>query len=131
MSATHTFALAAIILAAGKSSRMGQPKMLLPWRDGTILAHEIKIWSSLAALVAVVHAANDSGIIAELDRVKFPTANRITNPDAARGMFSSIQCAASWNHWQSDITHYAIILGDQPQIQQATLRSLIDFAREY
>src|SRR5690606_22119320 len=33
--------LAAIVLAAGASSRMGRPKALLPWGDRTLLEHEL------------------------------------------------------------------------------------------
>lgn len=33
--------IAAVILAGGKSSRMGQPKELLPWRSGTIISELI------------------------------------------------------------------------------------------
>jgi len=33
----------AIVLAAGISSRMGQPKLVLPWRETTIIGHVVKI----------------------------------------------------------------------------------------
>lgn len=50
--------LAAIVLAAGASRRMGRPKPLLPWRDGTLLGSEL---ATLAAAgidrVAVVLGA--------------------------------------------------------------------------
>jgi molybdenum cofactor cytidylyltransferase len=35
--------LAAVILSAGASSRMGQPKALLPYREGTFLEHLIQV----------------------------------------------------------------------------------------
>ena len=34
----------AIILAAGESKRMGQPKMLLPWGKVTVLEHVISVF---------------------------------------------------------------------------------------
>ena len=34
--------ITAIILAAGRSRRMGQPKMLLPWGETTVLGHVIQ-----------------------------------------------------------------------------------------
>ncbi len=44
-----------IILGAGASSRMGTPKLLLPWRDTTIIGHLISQWRELgAAQIAVV-----------------------------------------------------------------------------
>ena len=35
--------LAAIVLAAGASRRMGRPKPLLPWRNSTLLEHELAV----------------------------------------------------------------------------------------
>ena len=32
---------AAILLAAGESTRMGQPKALLPWGDQTLIEYQI------------------------------------------------------------------------------------------
>jgi CTP:molybdopterin cytidylyltransferase MocA len=43
-------------------------------------------------------------------------------------MFSSIQCAARWPGWKTGLTHWAIILGDQPQLRIETLRDLLCFA---
>ena len=102
--------------------------MLLPWGETTILAHEVTVWKSLGAIqVAVVIACDDAAIEDELDRSNFLRENRIINPDPSRGMFSSIQCAALWSHWNDALTHFALVLGDQPHLQTATLRSLIEF----
>ena len=124
--------VAAIILAAGRSSRMGRPKMLLPWGGTTVLGHLIALWTKTAAdQIAVVHAAGDPALASELDRLHFPVENRIINPQPDRGMFSSVQCAAQWAGWKPGLTHWAIALGDQPHIQSATLAALIDFAARH
>ena len=108
---------------------MGRPKMLLPWGETTVLGHLIALWSRLPAeQIAVVCAPADAAITAELDRLRFPVANRIVNPDPSRGMFSSIQCAARWPGWRAALTHWAIVLGDQPHLRPATLAALADFA---
>lgn len=121
--------LGAILLAAGASSRMGKPKLLLPWGTTSILEHLIHQWTNLgAAQVAVVRAANDAAVGSELDRIGFPAGNRIANPEPERGMFSSIQCAARWGGWKADLTHWAIVLGDQPHLAAETLRRLLEFA---
>src|SRR4030067_719174 len=39
--------ISAIILAAGESKRMGQPKMLLPWGHTTVLGHVIEVQESV------------------------------------------------------------------------------------
>src|ERR1051326_7705320 len=43
-------------------------------------------------------------------------------------MFRSIQCAAEWKNWQSELTHWAIVLGDQPHLRLDTLRSILSFS---
>jgi molybdenum cofactor cytidylyltransferase len=122
-------AFGAVILAAGASSRMGQPKLLLPWGGTTVLGHLIDQWRALKATqITVVHAAGHQTIAIELDRLGFPAANRIANPQPDRGMFGSIQCAAAWGEWNPALTHAVIVLGDQPHLLQETLQALLGFA---
>lgn len=80
-----------------------------------------------AGQIGVVCAASDEPIQAELDRLRFPKAHRILNPQPERGMFSSIRCAAQWSGWAAELTHWAISLGDQPHVRQETLRTLLEF----
>jgi molybdenum cofactor cytidylyltransferase len=119
-------ALGAIILAAGLSTRMGQPKLLLPWGKTSVLGHLLEQWHSLRARqVAVVVAATDPGLERELDRLGFSAKNRVVNEAPELGMLSSIQCAARWTGWAAQITHWAIVLGDQPHLRPATLHALL------
>ena len=97
------FSLAAFLLAAGRSSRMGRPKLLLPWGGTSVLGHLINQWQVLKAKqIAIVCAAADSLIQAELDRLGFSANDRVLNAAPDRGMFSSIQCAAQWPGWRAD-----------------------------
>lgn len=124
--------LGVAILAAGASSRMGQPKLLLPWGATTVLGHLLAQWQQVgAAQVTAVVAAGDAGMNGELDRLGFPRAHRVTNPDPARGMFSSIQCSARWSGWEPVLTHFAITLGDQPHLQVETLRAVAGFSSQH
>jgi len=124
--------LATILLAAGASSRMGRPKLLLPWHDTTVIGRLISLWQTVgASQIAVVHRPDDGPLSAELDRLGFPRHDRIVNPRPEDGMFSSIRCAARWNGWDPAISHWAIALGDQPQLAVATLRALLDGAAQY
>jgi len=125
------FKLSAVVLAAGASTRMGRPKMLLPWGSKSILAHSVQTWERLGVSVAIVWAGKDEGIEAELERMSFPEERRIVNRDPGRGMFSSIQTAAQWTGWDGVLTHWAIVLGDQPHLKEATLRRVIEFANEF
>lgn len=119
----------AVILAAGASSRMGRPKLLLPWNGGTVLSHLVTVWQELGVKqVAVVYAAANKKLLIELNRLGFPTTHRIINPVPQEGMFSSIRCAAQWPGWLPEITELAIVLGDQPQLKLSTLRALLRFS---
>ncbi len=130
--APRTFSLGTVILAAGFSSRMGRPKLLLPWGGTTVLGQLIAEWTRLrAAQIAVVCQAGDGAMQAELDRLGFPAAGRIVNPDPERGMFSSVQCAARWEGWKPGLTRWAVALGDQPHLLPGTLDGLIEFARRH
>lgn len=110
---------------------MGQPKMLLPWRASTVIGTIVSRWRELGSgQIAVVMRPDDSALAAELDRLKISPGNRIENPQPERGMFSSVLCAANWSSWQNEITHWAIVLGDQPHLKTETLQALLNFATQ-
>ena len=121
--------LAVVILAAGSSRRMKRPKLLLAWAGTSVLGHQIASWQKLgAAQIAVVCAAGDDLIRAELDRVDFPARERILNWRPEEGMFSSIRCAAQWDGWLPELTRWAITLGDQPHLRLETLQAVIELS---
>jgi molybdenum cofactor cytidylyltransferase len=118
----------AVILAAGRSARMGCPKLLLPWGPTSVAGHLVSVWTSLgASQVAIVCDAKDQALPAELDRLDFPAGNRILNPEPNRGMFSSLQCAAEWAAGLSDLRHIVLVLGDQPHLRSETLSAFLGF----
>jgi molybdenum cofactor cytidylyltransferase len=120
---------AVVLLAAGASSRMGRPKLLLTWNGTTVLGHLLDIWRKLgASQLAVVCAPGHGPLAEELARAGVPERDCITNPQPERGMMSSIRCAAGWPRWRSEISHFLLTLGDQPHVQSSTLRSLLEFA---
>lgn len=125
-------ALGIIILAAGASRRMGKPKLLLPWGTTSVLGQLLQQCASLkASQVAVVCASGAQPLAEELDRLDFPQSNRILNPVSDHGMFSSIQCAANWSGWKMELSHFLIMLGDQPHLRIETFRQLLDFAAHF
>jgi molybdenum cofactor cytidylyltransferase len=108
---------------------MGKPKLLLPWGGTSVLGHLIRQWRALRTKqIAVVCAPGNRAIQDELDRLGFQAWKRIVNPTPGRGMFSSIQCAAQWPGWQAALTHWAIVLGDQPHLRRQTLKQVLDFS---
>jgi molybdenum cofactor cytidylyltransferase len=123
--------LGVIILGAGASSRMGRPKLLLPWGKTSVVGHLVGQWQALGAgQIAVVHRPNDAPLDAELNRLNFPAHDRIENPQPERDMLSSIICAANWNGWKKEISSWAVVLGDQPQLKLETLRTVVEFSAQ-
>ena len=124
---------AAVILAAGASVRMGHPKLLLPWGGrSSIIGHLLDLWKQAGAeQITVVCAPDNMALDQELNAVGFPAGQRITNPSPSRGMFSSIQCAAQWTGWNTEVTHWALALGDQPHLLSKTLRGVLEEATRY
>lgn len=77
-----------IITAAGLSSRMGQWKMMLPWREGTILDASIKNALQFCSRIILV-----TGFRAEVLQSRYAENTQITivhNPDYRSGLFSSV-----------------------------------------
>ncbi len=124
--------LGVVVLAAGRSSRMGRPKLVLPWGQTSVIGHIVSQWRTVGARqIAVVCAAGDEVMATELDRIGFAGADHISNPAPEQGMFSSLQCAASWGGWRPGLTHWAITLGDQPHLRLKTLVRLFEFSRSH
>ncbi len=121
--------LGVIILAAGRSTRMGRPKMLLPWNRSTILGHLLATWSTLPVVqCAVVCALDDRLMSQELDRLDFPKDQRILNPEPELEMRHSIRYAVRWDGWNPSLTHWVIVLGDQPHLSVEMLTRLLEQA---
>lgn len=130
MSPEKTSSLGVVILGAGASVRMGKPKLLLPWGATTVIGHLVSLWQKLgAAQIAIVVRPNDGVFMAELSRLGFCRSQCIENPQPERGMFSSVKCAAAWPGWRPGVSSWAIVLGDQPHLQESSLRQLLDSAK--
>jgi molybdenum cofactor cytidylyltransferase len=77
----------AIVLAAGKSERMGRPKALLPFRDRTFLENILDVISHSAIDHTIVVVGHHRREIEE----SFPGANLVFNPNYEQGMITSLQ----------------------------------------
>lgn len=124
--------LGVILLGAGASLRMGRPKLLLPWNNTSVIGHLVQQWQRLGAdQIVIVCRAEDEELHAELDRLHFPSLDRVVNSEPERGMFSSIQCAARWEGWRKGLCAWAVVLGDQPHLRTEMLRQLLAFQLEH
>jgi molybdenum cofactor cytidylyltransferase len=113
--------ISTLILAAGQSKRMGQPKMLLPWRQTTVLGHVISTFqqAGIDDIVVVVGGARE-----EVEKIVHEgRARSVFNTEYASGeMLTSLQRGIEAQLPQAQAM--LIALGDQPQIQEGTVRSI-------
>lgn len=105
---------------------MGRPKLLLPWGEKTILKHLIEQWTAIGSSQIGTVIGPDSVLRDHLNDVE-PIINR--RPE--QGMYSSVQCAARWDGWKKNLTHFVITLGDQPHVKTDTLKAIIEFAERH
>ena len=112
----------AIILAAGKSERMGRVKSLLPWGKRTLIEAIIdRVARSRAKEVLIVLGAARDDIEPVIAKYDLRT---VFNPDSARGMLSSIQ--RGLEAVPRDARAVLFFLGDQPAPSAAIINRLID-----
>ena len=114
---------AIIILAAGQSSRLGQPKQLLPFKGKSLLLHMIQIAKKVSENVLVITGADSSRI--EYD-IKNADAKIVFNEEWEEGMASSIRRGLSvlkneWPYLKSAI----FMVCDQPFVTTDLLKNLI------
>lgn len=113
-----------LLLAAGSSSRMGQPKQLLPWGDQTLIAHQIQTLLKTGNPVHVVIGSNSNLILPVIE--KYPIIVFI-NTDWGSGMGSSISLGIRQIIQKfPDAIGVLIVLLDQPMITTSYLQKVLD-----
>jgi len=114
--------VAAIILAAGASRRLGQPKQLLLLDGETLLARAVRLANeSGAAPVVVVLGAQAEAIGGAVDPGK---ATVVVNQDWEQGIAGSVH--AGLGVVQAQATGVLILSCDQPRLTSAHLGGLIN-----
>lgn len=110
--------LAAVILAAGASSRMGGfPKALLTHEGETFVARLVRLFAAQCGKVVVV-----LGYSSDTVRLAVPeTALVVVNPDPSRGMLSSLQCGLAET---ADADAVLFMPVDCPAIRASTIAAL-------
>ena len=113
-----------LLLAAGASQRMGKPKQLLPWAEGTLIEHQIHILLETNHKVSVVLGAYADKISEVIE--KFPI-DIYTNKDWENGMGTSISYGLKMlieKHPKVDAVLISLI--DQPLIKSTHFKKMID-----
>lgn len=112
-----------VLLAAGLSSRMGQPKQLLFWRGRPLVRHvaEVALASRLAGLVVVLGA---EAVAARAALVGLNGAVQTVQCDAfAEGQAASLRCGLA--ALPAAATAAVVLLVDQPLVSPALIDRLI------
>jgi molybdenum cofactor cytidylyltransferase len=118
--------IAAIVLAAGRSSRMGANKMLLPLDGHPLVWHMVQTACASSADVVLVVLGNEADTVA----AALPEGQyqRVDNPHFADGLSTSLQ--AGLDALPAEIDGALILLADTPRTSLATLESILAAARE-
>lgn len=115
---------AVIILAAGQSSRLGEPKQLLKYQNKTLLQHAIDTakQTSIEPIIVVL-GSNADPILREIEA---SAIHIVKNDDWQSGMASTIRCGIqALQTLDSAIEAAILMVCDQPFVTGDLLRDLI------
>jgi molybdenum cofactor cytidylyltransferase len=110
-----------LVLGAGGSARLGRPKQLLPYGEGTLLGHALAVARACPfdqIVVALGGAADD--VRAGVD---LTGADVVVNDAFGSGCSSSIAAALTALDPRCDVL--VLLLGDQPGVTPAAVTALI------
>lgn len=112
-----------LILAAGKSERMGRPKPLLPFRGSCFLTHVLTEASrSDLTDVKVVLGHHAESILQSLPEIK---PKVLVNPDYEYGQLSSLQCGLK-HLISAELDGVMVFLIDHPIIHRGLVNQLVE-----
>jgi molybdenum cofactor cytidylyltransferase len=116
--------IAALVLAAGGSRRLGRPKQLEPWGSTTLLGHVVDLVESFPV--------DETWVVvgADLDKVVNEIGSRpvgiIQNPDWETGLASSLRVGLDALTQLSKADGVLVFLGDQPAVRADVVTALIE-----
>jgi molybdenum cofactor cytidylyltransferase len=116
--------VAVVVLAAGGSRRLGRPKQLLDYRGATLL--DATVATARAAGTAQVVVAQGGAADEVTERVDLAGTDVVLNPDFGDGCATSIRSALT--RVRDDAAGVVLLLGDQPGVTAATVRTLVGAA---
>lgn len=114
--------VAAIVLAAGSSRRMGQPKQLLPIAGRPLLQHVLDAAAAAAVDEIIVVLGHEAAAIRAA--VRLPANARVAvNERHAAGQGTSLACGLAAA--RGDATAAVVLLGDQPHVTSALVDEVL------
>ena len=112
-----------MILSAGASSRMGRPKALLPYREGTFLEHLIQ--ATRHPRIGVTRIVLGAGADEIRTVAKLDSSMVVLNPDWQQGQLSSI-CAGLRSLEGIETDGMILCPVDHPLVSATLVSSLIE-----
>ncbi|MDX6230519.1 MAG: molybdenum cofactor cytidylyltransferase [Frankiales bacterium] len=110
-----------IVLAAGASRRLGQPKQLLPYRGTTLLGSTLDLARRCCFDQLLVTLGGAAAAV--LDRVDLSAAQVVDNPEFGEGCGSSVKTAVGRVDSRAD--GVVLLLGDQPGVAVRSVYDLV------
>ncbi len=110
-----------LVLGAGGSTRLGRPKQLLPYGEGTLLGHVVGVARECGfdqTIVAIGGAAQEVR-----EGVDLTGAEIVVNDDYGEGCSSSIAAALGAVDPRCEVL--VLMLGDQPGVTASTVATLL------
>ena len=118
--------IAAVLLAAGESSRMGQPKPLLPWGDRPLMQYQVESLAEAGATPIIVVLGHNPADIAPYVRGS-NALQTIINPRYAEGKTTSIRLGVS--QVRDDVEGILLLAVDQPRPPELIRRVIEEHLR--
>lgn len=110
-----------VVLAAGSSRRLGQPKQLLPYRDSTLLGETLRMARDCGFDQLIVTLG---GVADQIEQaVPLDGLQTVIVDDAGTGCSASLRVAVA--HVAADSHGIVLLLGDQPGVSSETVTRLI------
>ena len=110
----------AVIPAAGESRRMGHPKLLLPWRDSTVLQCVLAVWKASDVYATVLVVRPEDTQLAEMGRQM--DVDVVVPEVAPSEMKLSVQAALDYigrRYRPVDVRHLAALPGRRSECDSA------------
>ena len=123
-----TFTISAVILAAGSSNRMGEPKQVLSLGSSTMLEQVIQLalHEDFEEVITVI--GNEAQMIKETICVEDPRFRWIVNEDYLSGQSTSLKAGVASVHESHN--NIMVFLGDTPFISPDTIQKVIYVAQQ-
>lgn len=118
--------ISGILLAAGRSRRMGQTKQLVVWNSQPLVAAAFDAIAPICDEMIVVLGHKSDEVAAALE----PRAFLRVSSDPAAQMFQSMKVGLRVALDANPASHCLLQLGDHPQVKPETLQRLLTESKE-